>query len=81
MDPCEASIDEPLIYQGWGKNQTYIFSYSIDPVDANETVAEDVTARYTTDIEGITRRRNVDGVNQTYIDALLHEAVLELRIR
>lgn len=28
LDPCEASVDEPLIYQGWGKNQTYIVSYS-----------------------------------------------------
>lgn len=27
IDPCEAAVDEPLIYQSWGKNQTYIISY------------------------------------------------------
>ena len=27
IDPCEAAVDEPLIYQGWGKNQTFIFAY------------------------------------------------------
>eukprot|EP00804_Cyclotella_cryptica_P015174 CCRYP_000719-RA/>CCRYP_000719-RA protein AED:0.01 eAED:0.01 QI:172/1/1/1/1/1/2/567/798 len=29
-DPCEASVDEPLLYQGWGKNQTYIVAF-FDP--------------------------------------------------
>ena len=28
-DPCEASVDEPLIYQGWGKNATYVFSIAM----------------------------------------------------
>ena len=26
-DPCEAAIDEPLLYQAWGKNQTFIFAF------------------------------------------------------
>jgi hypothetical protein len=30
VDPCEAAINEPLIYQGWGKNLTYIVAIS-DP--------------------------------------------------
>jgi len=31
IDPCEAAVDEPLIYQGWGKNLTYIVAVG-DPV-------------------------------------------------
>jgi hypothetical protein len=30
LDPCEAAVDEPLLYQNWGKNITYIFAYSMD---------------------------------------------------
>lgn len=32
-DPCEAAVDEPLIYQGWGKNQTLILSFTFDDVE------------------------------------------------
>jgi Transglutaminase-like superfamily len=24
LDPCEAAVDNPLLYEGWGKKQTYI---------------------------------------------------------
>ena len=27
-DPCEAAVDEPLLYESWGKNQTYILAFS-----------------------------------------------------
>ncbi|CAB9525288.1 (N-acetyl-beta-glucosaminyl)asparagine amidase [Seminavis robusta] len=27
LDPCEASVDQPLLYQGWGKKQTYIVAF------------------------------------------------------
>ena len=27
LDPCEAAVDEPLLYEGWGKNQTYIVAF------------------------------------------------------
>ena len=37
LDPCEASLGEPEIYQGWGKNGTLVVSFS-------ERHAEDVTA-------------------------------------
>ena len=52
LDPCEAAVDEPLIYEGWGKNQTYIFAFS-----RNGTI-EDVTAKYTTDIKKSVERRD-----------------------
>ena len=42
-DPCEASVNEPLLYQGWGKNQTYIIAFGRDHI-------EDVTGAYTSDL-------------------------------
>jgi hypothetical protein len=57
-------VGEPLIYEGWGKNQTYIIAYSF-------TDAEDVTARYTTKFNESVARRVGDGVNQTVIDSAL----------
>ena len=27
LDPCEAAVDEPLLYESWGKNQTYIVAF------------------------------------------------------
>ena len=27
LDPCEAAVDEPLLYEGWGKKQTYIVGF------------------------------------------------------
>ena len=27
LDPCEASVDNPLLYESWGKNQTYIVAF------------------------------------------------------
>ncbi|EKU23366.1 peptide-N4-(N-acetyl-beta-glucosaminyl)asparagine amidase, partial [Nannochloropsis gaditana CCMP526] len=45
LDPCEAAVNEPLLYQGWGKKQTYILAFSREEV-------EDVTREYTTDWAG-----------------------------
>ena len=27
LDPCEADVDNPLLYESWGKNQTYIDAF------------------------------------------------------
>ena len=64
MDPCEASVNEPLIYEEWGKNQTYILSYS-------DTDVEDVTAKYTTKFNETLLRRQDDDVNTTFIEERL----------
>ena len=32
MDPCEAAVDEPLLYESWGKNQTYILAFTREEV-------------------------------------------------
>lgn len=52
LDPCEAAVDEPLLYQSWGKNQTYILAFTREEV-------EDVTHVYTSDFEAAQQRRRV----------------------
>jgi len=27
LDPCEAAVDQPLLYQDWGKKQTFIMAF------------------------------------------------------
>ena len=27
IDPCEAAVNEPLIYESWGKKPTYVLAY------------------------------------------------------
>lgn len=68
IDPCEAAVNEPLIYQGWGKNQTYIFSFSFDDT-------EDVTQFYTTNYNATLMRREADKVD----DKTIQETLLEAR--
>lgn len=66
IDPCEAAVNEPLIYQGWGKNQTYIFAFSFNDTD-------DVTKFYTTNYEASLIRRKEDNVDDNIIQETLKE--------
>jgi peptide-N4-(N-acetyl-beta-glucosaminyl)asparagine amidase len=68
LDPCEAAVDNPLLYSSWGKNQTYLMAFydpsvavtsTSDGLDSIQAV-EDVTLRYTKDGIGVvTERRGV----------------------
>jgi hypothetical protein len=68
LDPCEAAVDNPLLYQSWGKNQTFIVAFhdtlntrggQENGIDRFATI-EDVTHRYTSDqTEVITERRGI----------------------
>jgi hypothetical protein len=84
-DPCEASIDEPLLYEGWGKNQTYILAF-YDPFNRNAVdggdlpvgddvfrfpVIEDVTASYTTDNDEVVFDRR--GISNEFIADTIRE--------
>ena len=64
IDPCEAAVNEPLLYQSWGKNQTFIFAFTQDYID-------DVTFNYTSKVEDVYRRRLEEGVNESYFDSAL----------
>lgn len=68
-DPCEASVDDPLLYESWGKNQTFIVGFYnpfhngvfVDGGDYHLPLVEDVTPRYTTDaLDVIENRRGID---------------------
>lgn len=70
LDPCEAAVDKPLLYEGWGKQQTYILAFhaplanggSLDEtllVNTSVPLIEDVTLRYTSsDLKEIQKRRD-----------------------
>lgn len=38
LDPCEAAIDNPLLYSSWGKNQTYLVAF-YDPLLSSATTS------------------------------------------
>ena len=62
VDPCEAAIDNPLLYESWGKKQTHIVAFhpSIDSSHADNCI-EDVTTAYTSD--------NTTAINERREDA------------
>ena len=55
LDPCEAAVDKPLLYQDWGKTQTYILAYYAPPL-------EDLLLQSTTKkvISGLIPKKNSD---------------------
>jgi len=69
LDPCEAAVDNPLLYSSWGKNQTYLMAFydpyammasTSDGKDSSIQPVEDVTLRYTNDeIDVVTERRGI----------------------
>jgi len=75
LDPCEAVVDHKLLYQEWGKKQTYIIAFSSpndehDDID-NRNLIEDVTKHYTTDSwKEIQSRRDEDEniINDVILD-------------
>ena len=73
LDPCEASVNENLIYEGWGKAINYIFAYSLD-----EPYIEDVTSSYTSNYSLSLQRRESDGISTTIVEQFLADAKIEL---
>ncbi|KAL7527647.1 hypothetical protein ACHAXR_002057, partial [Thalassiosira sp. AJA248-18] len=43
LDPCEAAVDIPLLYESWGKNQTYIVAFH-DPFYLNSKAMDPLVA-------------------------------------
>ena len=43
LDPCEAAIDNPLLYSSWGKNQTYLVAF-YDPLLSSATTSSAMLA-------------------------------------
>ena len=52
MDPCEAAVDDPMLYSSWGKNHTFL-------VAIGDGGLADVTATYACDVNETIRRREM----------------------
>jgi hypothetical protein len=75
LDPCEAAVNQPLLYEEWGKQQVFIIAFYApllwaDNNNNNSTTTrsripliEDVTLRYTSAIEETIQQRR-DESNQ-----------------
>lgn len=72
LDPCDAVVDQSLLYQAWGKNQTYILAYS-------EEAVEDVTLHYTDDGDAVRARRLAEGIDEEQMSRLLWHEQAHLR--
>ena len=65
LDPCEAAVDIPLLYESWGKNQTFIVAFH-DPTlgQAGPPPARKLNGRYTfPPVEDRTWQYTSDGVH------------------
>ena len=60
LDPCEAAVDENAIYQGWGKQQTYILAFYAPPrgsATSDYPLIQDITDEYTSDARPVIQKR------------------------
>jgi Transglutaminase-like superfamily len=81
LDPCEAAIDAPLLYQEWGKQQTYIMAFyaplcNLVKQQYHPTI-EDVTTKYTSDEIGIIQDRR--DASAAIIDSTIAKVSWELK--
>lgn len=72
VDPCEAAVNEPFIYESWGKKPTYVLAYTVDSVC-------DVTHCYVKDAAVVQDRRIAENVTATEFNRLLLEAQAKLQ--
>jgi hypothetical protein len=85
FDPCEAAVDNPHLYQGWGKKQTFVIGLYSPPRSGSGKkklavpVVEDLTHRYTTDsIAKIASRRDE---SQEEVKRAIDEAISRLEVK
>jgi Transglutaminase-like superfamily len=76
LDPCEAAVDKPLLYQEWGKQQTYIIGF-YSPDKHRYPIIEDLTSKYTSDDKDVIDQRREEPPEE--FKACLAKATEELR--
>ena len=76
LDPCEAAVDKPLLYQDWGKQQTYIIGFYA-PNKYRYPIIEDLTSKYTSDDKEVIEQRREEPPEE--FEASLAKATEELR--
>ncbi|KAL7576474.1 hypothetical protein ACA910_017980 [Epithemia clementina (nom. ined.)] len=93
LDPCEAAVDENLIYQGWGKKQTYIVAFYAPPPNSFKQkslllstsslsphlfpLIQDVTHTYTSDAQSVIQQRRDESPEQ--VQAAMTRATEQLQ--
>ena len=82
VDPCEAAIDNPLLYESWGKKQTHIVAFhpSIDSSHAGSCI-EDVTTMYTSDNTTAIEERREDPAELIETSLVDTRKVLQTKLR
>jgi Transglutaminase-like superfamily len=87
LDPCEAAVDQNLLYQDWGKKQTYILGFAaptrsvswLAGDDIRVPLIEDITSTYTSDAwETICQRRDE---SETEVKDAIEKAASDLRCK
>ena len=85
FDPCEAAVNQPFLYESWGKRPTFIFAYSAtsSTVEDDHMVnieVEDVTSTYTSDsMDAITQRRSREGLSVIQFQQLIDRENIKLK--
>lgn len=81
MDPCEAALDHNLLYQEWGKKQTFVLGFCL-PSGSNQfkyPLIEDITHQYTTDAKCEILNRRDESDDQ--VKHAIEKATKSLRAR
>ena len=88
LDPCEAAVDNPLLYQGWGKKQTFVIALYAPPKAMMEDMkakeltkltaplVQDVTDSYTSDSLAMIGKRREESEEE--IHTAISKAISEL---
>ena len=64
LDPCEAAVNENLIYESWGRSHDFVFQLS-------DSGVIDVTEKYTTKYNDIIERRLSYNIDDSILDEMI----------
>ena len=64
LDPCEAAVNENLIYESWGRSHDFVFQLS-------DSGVIDVTEKYTTKYNDIIERRLSYNIDNSILDEMI----------
>ena len=67
LDPCEAAVNENLIYESWGRSHDFVFQLS-------DSGVIDVTEKYTTKYNDIIERRLSYNIDDSILDEMIFVA-------
>lgn len=78
LDPCEAAVDKPLLYEEWGKQQTYVIGFYA-PNKLQYPVIEDLTNKYTSDDKEVIDKRRDESPQE--FEAALIKTAEQIRVK